>query len=324
MSIGVLIFLGLVFVAVFLLAQGLIVPVFGESARTRRLLRRRLRKIQVESGQEELATLLREKYLRNLSVLERRLEDLPAMRSLSKLIEQAGRGILAHRLVLIALALFLTGALAGGLLLRHPLFSLAVASLAGSLPFLLIFHERKRRLEKFEEQLPDAIDVMKRALRAGHPFNSALKLVAEDMEDPIAGEFKTTFADISYGSDMRQALVGMLLRVPTVSMMAVVTAVLVQKESGGNLAEIFERIALVIRGRFRFQRKVRTLSAEGRMSAWILALVPLVLFAAVWFTTPDYLPVLLEHPVGRKLLIFGAASGVLGIFWIRRIIRIEV
>ncbi len=135
------------------------------------------------------------------------------------------------------------------------------------MPFLKLMHDRKKRFEKLDEQLPDAVDVMKRAMRAGHPFNSAMRLVAEDMSDPIAQEFQTTFADINYGNDVRRAMLGLLVRVPSVSMMAVVTSVLVQRETGGNLAEIFDQISRVIRSRFRFGRKVRTLSAEGRLSA---------------------------------------------------------
>jgi tight adherence protein B len=324
MTSGVLIFLGLIFVAVFLLAQGLIVPVFGESAKTRRLLQKRLRRIQDESEQNELTSLLREKYLRELSPMERWLESLPAMDWLARLIEQAGRRILAHRLVLLSVMLGLLGAIIGWSASRLSVVALAAAMVGIALPFLKITHDRKKRFEKLDEQLPDAIDVMKRALRAGHPFNSALRLVAEDMSDPIAREFQLTFADINYGNDVRRAILGLLLRVPSVSMMAVVTAILVQKETGGNLAEIFEKISHVIRGRFRFNRKVRTLSAEGRLSAWILSLVPLVLFAVIWITTPSYLPVLLEHATGQKLLIFAGVMAVLGIFWMRKVIRIEV
>jgi tight adherence protein B len=165
---------------------------------------------------------------------------------------------------------------------------------------------------------------MKRALRAGHPFNSCIKLVAEDMDAPIAGEFELTFADVNYGSDVRRALLGMLLRVPSSNLMAVVTAVLIQKETGGNLAEIFERISQVIRSRFRFGRKVTTLSAEGRLSAWILSLVPIILFGVLWITTPAYLPPLLESPAGQKMLIFGGVMLVVAVFWMRKIIRIDL
>jgi tight adherence protein B len=324
MSTGLLIFLGLIFAAVFLLAQGLMVPVFGESARTRRLLQQRLRKIQADGEQHELTSLLREKYLNQLSPTERWLESLPAMERLARVIEQAGHSMLAHRLVLLSVFCGVIAAVCGWSFSRLAFVGLGAAALGTSLPFLKITHDRKKRFAQLDEQLPDAIDVMKRAMRAGHPFNSALNLVAEDMSDPIAREFQLAFADINYGNDLRRALLGLLLRVPSVSMMAVVTAVLVQKETGGNLAEIFEQIARVIRGRFRFHRKVRTLSAEGRLSAWILALVPLVLFAVIWVTTPSYLPVLLENPAGQKLLTVAAVAGALGILWMRKIIRVEV
>jgi tight adherence protein B len=196
--------------------------------------------------------------------------------------------------------------------------------MGGGLPFFKIFRDRANRIQVFEEQLPDAIDMVKRALRAGHPFSGAIKLVADEMDDPVAGEFGTTFADINYGNDSRRAMLGLLQRVPSVTVMALVTSVLVQRETGGNLAEILERISAVIRGRFKLQRKVKTLSAEGRMSAWILALVPLVLFAVIWVTTPEYLPMLLEEEAGKKMIIYGAISSIVGIFWIKKIIRIEV
>jgi tight adherence protein B len=144
------------------------------------------------------------------------------------------------------------------------------------------------------------------------------------MDGPLAREFEITFHDISYGNDTRRALLGLLARVPSVTVMALVTSILVQKETGGNLAEVLEQIAKVVRGRFRFQRKVKTFTAEGRMSAWVLALVPLALFATIWVTTPDYLPILVEDPRGQKMVMYGCVSGLIGIAWIRKIIRIEV
>ena len=196
--------------------------------------------------------------------------------------------------------------------------------ISGALPFMKIFGDRTKRIETFEEQLPDAIDMVKRALRAGHPFVGAIKLVSEEMDEPVAGEFGTTFSDINYGNDARRAMIGLLQRVPSVTVMALETSILVQRETGGNLAEILEQISAVLRGRFKLQRKVKTLSAEGRLSAWILALVPLVLFAVIWGTSPDYLPMLLEEEVGKKMIIYGVVSAIIGIFWVRRVIRIEV
>jgi tight adherence protein B len=324
MSSGALTFIVVVFLTVFLLSQGMIIPVFGESRKARRRLKKRLGDIERELGQESLSSLLREKYLRELSPWERALERLPLMESLSGVIEQAGKSVLAYRLVLLAAVLAAGGGFLAWSFSHQWLLALAGLGAGAALPFVKIFRDRSRRILKIEEQLPEAVDMMKRALRAGHPFSGAIKLVGEEMPEPLAQEFKNTFADLNYGNDVRRAMLGLLQRIPSVPVMALVTSVLVQKETGGNLAEILEQISTVIRGRFRLERKVRTLSAEGRMSTWVLALVPLVLFAVIWITTPDYLPTMLDDPFGQKLVTYGLVSAVVGVIWIRRIIRIDV
>jgi tight adherence protein B len=271
-----------------------------------------------------MASLLREKYLRSLSPLERTLESIPALEPLRKTIEQAGYSILAYRVVLIAIAVSIVAAIVGWSMTHMILAAIGAAVVGFSLPFLKIWSARQKRMAAFEEQLPDAIDSMKRALKAGHPFGAAIKLIAEDMEDPIAREFELTFADINYGNDLRRAMLGLLQRVPSMTVMALVTSVLVQKETGGNLAEILEQISKVVRGRFRFQRRVKTLSAEGRMSAWILALLPFALFAMISITSPDYLPIMMEKEVGQQIIAISVMLGICGIFWIRKIIRVDV
>ena len=324
MSDGLIIFLSLVFIAVALLSQGLIVPVFGESRQMRKKLQARLQEIEAESDGESFSSLLRQKYLRDLSPVERWLEDLPAMLYLARIIAQGGHKFLAYRVFILSVVLAISGGFVGWMMTRSFLLATLTFAFGGALPLMKLYRDRGKRIQQFEEQLPDAIDMIKRALRAGHPFNGAIKLVADEMDDPVAGEFGTTFADINYGNNVRRAMLGLLHRVPSVTVMALVTSVLVQRDTGGNLAEILDRIADVVRGRFRLQRKVKTLSAEGRMSAWILALVPLFLFAVIWVTSPDYLPMLLEEEAGKKMIIYGVVSGVVGIFWVRRIIRIDV
>ena len=324
MTNGVMIFIGMIFVAVALLSQGLIVPVFGESRQMRKKLESRLSEIEEESDEESFSSLLRQKYLRQLSPLERQLEDLPSMRHLAQIIAQGGHKFLAYRVVLLSVVIAVVAALLAWVMTRSVAIVAISLVISGALPLKKIFGDRTKRIEKFEEQLPDAIDMVKRALRAGHPFVGAIKLVSEEMDEPVAGEFGTTFSDINYGNDARRAMIGLLQRVPSVTVMALVTSILVQRETGGNLAEILEQISAVLRGRFKLQRKVKTLSAEGRMSAWILALVPLVLFAVIWVSSPDYLPMLLEEEAGKKMVIYGVVSAVIGIFWVRRVIRIEV
>lgn len=321
---GMWVFLGLVFLAVFLLTQGLAVPVFGENRQARKRLLARLAMVNATSEAGRLRTLLRQKYLKELTPFERSLETLPGMESLARLIEQSGRNGPAHRVALASLAWAAGGGVIGWLL-THLWYAAAALALAGlMMPVLKLLRERARRTAKFEEQLPEALDVIKRALKAGHPFTQCLKLVAEDMEEPIGREFEDIFAEINYGSDLRAALIGLLERIPSVSAMAFVTAVLVQKETGGNLAETLERITTVIRGRFKFHRHVRTLSAEGRLSAWVLMLVPFGLFVVIWFVTPSYLPTLIHDPRGPTLIFIAGVLEMVGMLWIRRIIRIDV
>jgi tight adherence protein B len=317
-------FLGLVFLAVFLLTQGMTVPVFGEAGKMRKRLLARLSSVGTGSARADFGSLLREKYLRELSPVERGLETLPGMARLAQALEQSGSDTPAYRIFLLSIVFAVLAGLFAWTITRLPLFTLGLGAVGFSLPYIKIVRDRTRRLAKFEEQFPEALDVIKRALKAGHPFTQALKLVAEDMDDPVGHEFDLVFSAINYGGDLRAALLGLLERVPSVSVMAMVTAVLVQKETGGNLAETFERITAVIRGRFKLHRRVRTLSAEGRLSAWILAFVPIVLFVVISFTTPTYLPELFKTQLGKNLLVAAICLGVVGILWIRRIIRIQV
>jgi tight adherence protein B len=324
MSEGIWIFVLLVFLAVVLLLHGTVVPVFSDSRKMGKRIQARLQRLADDSGGPEFTSLLREKYLRELSEFERALESLPGMERLSRMIEQAGRETPAYRVVLLSLVLSAAAALLCWILSRWWQIALAGALTGLALPYFIVMRERAKRFARFEEQMPDAIDMIQRALKAGHPFSQCLKLVAEDMEAPIAREFEITFADLSYGNDPRRALFALLQRVPSVSVTALITAVIVQRETGGNLAENLARISGVIRGRFRFQRRVKTLSAEGRMSGWILSLTPVVLFGLMWLMHPEYIAKLTEHPQGSTLISVAVGMGAVGILWISRLVRIEL
>jgi tight adherence protein B len=259
-----------------------------------------------------------------LSPLEAWLEQLPFMEALTQMIEQSGHEYRAYRVLLLGLVL---GAWAGILIwmISSVWWMALVAGFAAFwLPLLKISRDRGKRFAAFEEGLPDALDAMCRALRAGHPFNETLRLVAEEHKGPVAQEFGLAFADINYGNDVRRAMLGLLERMPSMTVMMLVTSILIHRETGGNLTEVLERLSRLIRGRFRFQRKVRTLSAEGRMSAWVLVAIPFVLAAVILVTTPSYMPLLLNDPVGHKLIVGAFGAMLVGIFWIRQIIRIQV
>jgi tight adherence protein B len=320
----IFVFLGMVFAAVFLLSQGVVVPVFGEAGRMRKRIRGRLHLLERANSLPNMQTVLRQKYLKRLSPLEATLEQMPLLETLGQLIEQAGHHYRAYRVVLFAL--LLAGALGAGVWFMLKLWwaALILGAMAACIPFLKISSDRGKRFAAFEEGLPDALDAICRALRAGHPFAEALRLVAEEHKGPVAHEFGLTFADINYGNDVRRAMLGLLERVPSMTVMMLVTSILIHRETGGNLTEVLERISSVIRGRFRFQRKVKTLSAEGRMSAWVLVSVPFVLTGLIAVTTPSYMPMLINDPFGRELIVAAFIAMLLGIFWIRRIIRIEV
>lgn len=323
MSSDQFIFVAMVFIAVFMLVTSVIVPTAGSDSRTARRLRARVNDALAKSVTNG-ASIVRENSLRRLTPLELRMEHLPGMGRLAQTIEQAGRTVPAYRVVLLMAAFAISGFVLLMLYTRDSHTSLLFSAMLATAPLLKLQFERRRRLARFEEQLPEALDVMARALRAGHPFSETLKLVSEEMSEPISREFGATFADINYGVNVNDAFHVMLARTPSVSLLTVVTAVLVQRESGGNLAEILDKIAAVVRGRFRFQRRVRTLSAEGRMSAWILVLIPFVLAMAMTIVSPDYLPMLAKDPTGRTLVMFAFGMILVGIVWIRRVIRLRV
>jgi len=318
------IFIGLVALAVFIIAVALLMPVFGENSQNRKRLKARLRQMSSESEIPKAVQLLREDRLGKLSPMERTMETSDALVGLRTLIEQSGHQLLAYRFILFSVFFGCVAAVVIWLFTKIIILTALAFIIGGSVLFFKVSYDRSTRLAKFDEQLPEAIDIMRRPLQAGHPFNESIQLVGEELEEPIKSEFATTFSELNYGNDLRWALLGLLERIQSVNVMALVTAVLIQRETGGNLAEILGNLSTIIRGRFRFHRKVRTLSAEGRLSAWILGMVPFLMFAMIHFTTPTYLPMLVESELGIKLCIAAFIGLVIGMVWIRRIIRIEV
>jgi tight adherence protein B len=312
----------MVFAMVFFVSMSL-VAVAGGGAQRRLRVRLAVLRDEGDEGEKPLS-LIREKYLRQLSPLERMLEELPGMRPLARLIEQAGRNTPAYVVVLTSAALSLSAGLAAAALSGRLWPALFAALVALPVPLLRIVHARGTRIGAFEEQLPDALDMMGRALRAGMPLTESFKFVGEEMRPPIADEFRTTWSHINYGISMKASFQDLCERMPCVSLRAMTTAVLVQRETGGNLSEIFDKIAAVLRGRFRFERRLRTLTAEGRLSAWVLVLMPFVLSGVLAISSPDYLPMLADDPFGQKLIAAALCLIVAGCFWIRAAIRVRV
>ena len=316
------VFFLMVFVAAFLLIRAVTGGMFGASREARRGLERSLRESrEIEAEGPEL---LRRPHLERLTPFEKRLEARAELRPLRRLVEQAGVRIPAYRVILQAalLALLMTAVVAASFP-RWWVFLLTL-SVAATLPIFRLLWLRSRRIGKIESQLADAVDMVKRSLRAGNPLVATFRMVAENMDEPIAEEFALTAADLSYGNDPRRALLATLERVPSVALNGFVTAILVQRETGGNLAETLDHISEVIRQRFRFERRLRTLTAEGRMSAWILIAVPFILGGILHTTSPDYLASLLKDPRGPTMLAGGGVLMVIGVIWMRRIARVLI
>jgi tight adherence protein B len=268
--------------------------------------------------------MVRKKRLQNLSRFERWLESRPMMERLGILASQAGIERPAYRIVQQSLLFALLCGLAAGWYTEDPLFALLLTMGAASLPLLRLMYRRRKRLQSFEEQLPEALSVVARSLKAGMPFSEAVNMVSKEMKEPISKEFGQVFIELNYGGDLRSALLGLLARMPTVAVMAVVTAVLIQRETGGNLAEVLERIATLLRERFRFQRSVRTLSAEGRGTAWVVAIMPFILAAVTEAMNPGWISDLVSDPLGKQLTISAFVLMVVGIVWLKRLVSIDV
>ncbi len=203
-------------------------------------------------------------------------------------------------------------------------FALLFGFLLGCGPIFFVLHKRRQRFNKFEQELPEALDLMVSALRAGHSLVSALGLVANESPEPIGGEFRICFDEQNYGLELRAAMENLVTRVPLQDLRIAVTAILIQKESGGNLAEVLDKTAYVIRERFRLRRQVRVHTAQGRLTGWILSFLPVVLGIALYLINPDTMSLLWKRDIGIKLLYAAAGMTITGALIIRKIVNMDV
>jgi tight adherence protein B len=204
------------------------------------------------------------------------------------------------------------------------ILSTLIGLLLGSAPFVYVLQRRRRRFARFEQDLPEALDLMVSSLRAGNSLVSAMRLVAYESPDPIGGEFRICFDEQNYGLELRTAMENLVTRVPLQDLRIIVTAILIQKESGGNLAEVLDKASYLIRERFRLRRQVRVHTAQGRLTGWILSLLPVVLGIALYFVSPETISVLWTRAIGIKLLYTAAGMTIAGALIIRKIVNMEV
>ncbi|RZT05823.1 tight adherence protein B [Duganella sp. CF402] len=315
----------LLFAAVILMIEGAWLWWSGAHGGAARRISRRLRMMAAGgNGGSERVDILKRRVYSRVPALEKQLRRIERLATLDRLLLQGGVRWSVAQFLGCSLASAMAGLLLPQMMNMPFLPGAGVLALAAAAPWLMLMRTRAARLRKLEQQLPEAADFLGRALRAGHSFANVMQMVGEEMPEPIAGEFKFAYEEINYGVPMNEALHNLALRVPLTDLRYLVIAVLIQRESGGNLAEVFGNISRLIRARLKLLAQVRVMSAEGRMSAWVLGLLPLGVLALMMFSNPDYVRVLWTDPIGVHLLWYALAAAAGGVLWMRKLIRIRV
>ena len=248
----------------------------------------------------------------------------PSIADLQMTMQQADVQMRTSSFVTIVLGLSVGLGLLVLLIMQNWFAAILFAALGAWLPFIWLKRRRTKRMNAFEEGLPEAIDLLGRAIRAGHPLSSGLKMVADETQEPIAGEFQRTFEEHRFGVPFDEAIQDLADRVDIVDVRILVTAILIQREVGGNLAEVLDNLASVIRARFTIRRQLRVYTAQGRMSGYVLAALPIVVGGVIYLLNPDYGILMFTHPLGRIFLGVAAVMQIIGYLWIRKIINIDI
>jgi tight adherence protein B len=290
--------------------------------------RRISQRLQIMSGTaarsgERISILKQRRYSRN-DQADRLLHQWPLANRIDQLLVQSGTSWSVEYFLGATGALFLGGI---ALSMRWPMpavLRIVFGVMCACLPYVLARRARTRRLVRVEGQLPEAADFIARALRAGHSFTNVLQIVGTELPEPLSSEFRIAREEINYGVPMSEALHNMAERVPLTDLRYLIIAVLIQRESGGNLSEILTNISHIIRDRLKLAGQVRVLSAEGRMSAWILGLLPFGVMAAMILVNPRYISMLWTDPTGVKMLWIAFGMILVGVVWLRKIIRIRI
>ena len=268
--------------------------------------------------------LARSELLSEIPALNRALMNMQFATRLRRMLDQADLHITVSRLVMLALMAGILAGLAASVLTYSMLIVVGAGAAATSVPFLHVAYKRRKRLNKFLELLPDALELMSRALQAGHAFAESLHMIATEMPEPIATEFRKTYEEQNLGLSLKLALENLAERIPLLDLRLCVTAIMIQRETGGNLAEILEKVSYTIRERFRILEDLNTLTTSSRMSAWILCGLPIFVALAVTVMNPDYMSVLWSDPRGHYLLFAAAGMQLVGMLIIRKILQIKV
>ncbi|MFQ5890172.1 MAG: type II secretion system F family protein [Gemmatimonadota bacterium] len=291
-----------------------------------REVRRQLRGLVDHRAEEDAATagLFREAGEEELAWLAPVLEYMPHRQDIQILLDRAALPWGVGTFLMLTLGLGFAAGLSALVIATSWVIPLLAAATGASLPYLYVRRRKGQRMRAFEEEFPEAIDLLGRSIRAGHAFATGLKVVADEAEDPVGAEFRQIFEEQKFGLPLEDSMLALADRVALVDVRIFVTAILVQREVGGNLAEILDKISYTIRERFMIQRQVRVYTAQGRLTGYLLAGLPILVGLLIFLLNPEYMSVLFTEPVGRLMLTAAGVMQVVGFLVIRRIIDIEI
>jgi len=319
--------IGLTFLGVFSVVALVLVAIgSGATARAKQVHATLDSALATESQEdiEAIGSLRKTEQFSTIPWLNRKLDQIELAPRIQSLLYQADLKWSTGGLLAGSGLCFVVPAYFAYLRLDSVLLALPVGLLVGSFPLMFVLFKRRKRLDQFQQGMPEALDLMVSALRAGHSLVASIGSVARECVDPIGCEFRACFDEQNYGLELKTALDNLINRVPLQDLRIFATAIMIQKESGGNLAEVLDKTAHVIRERFRLKRQVGVHTAQGRMTGWVLTLLPVVLGVALYFVNPEMMSVLWKNPLGIKMLWSAGIMIVIGGLIIRKIVNMDV
>ncbi len=312
-----------IFLVIILIAVGAYVLIKQNSDSKR--VREQLKTLSAQTyGKPAIDITRKTRPLSSVPWLHNILSDIPFMQKIDRILQQSNLQYPLGIFLLTSLAMAFFGFLATSYTMKNNLVSLLAAFAAGVLPFFYISLKKNQRIKKFEQQLPEALDLIARSLRAGHAFSGGIQMVAQEFGDPVGSEFARVLNEINFGVGMKEALINLTERIDCDDLKFFAISVTIQRETGGDLAEILENISYLIRERFKLQSRIRALSAEGKLSAVILIAIPIFVAFSLSIVSPNYIKNLIADPLGKMLVAFSIVMTFIGIFVMKKIITIKV
>ena len=308
------------------LAAFAVISLLDERRAQARLIKDRLATVQKapERDPEEELALVRDEQLSKIHFLDTLLRRSARVSAMQEALTQAGMKFRAGNFLALCMIFGIATGIVVLILSKNPAVGWAALIIGSFLPYAVVSYRRQKRFEKIEELFPEAIDTLARAVRAGHAFTTALEMISNEISEPLASEFRKLYEEQKFGMPVRDALMNLTQRVPLVDVKFFVTAVMLQRETGGNLAEILDNLSYVIRERFKIQRQVRVHTAQGRLTMALLMAMPPTVVAVLLVFSPEFVKPLFYDPLGHILLVVAITLQTVGYFVIRKIIKIQV